>query len=127
ALLLADQTLFRRAVANLVSNAIRHTAPGGEVAASACQLADGSVQVSVKDSGCGIDPEHLPRLFDRFYQVSGAASSRAGAGTGEERGCGLGLAIVKAIMTMHGGTVTIASRPGQGTTVLLGFAAPRDR
>lgn len=104
----ADGVLLRRAVANLVENALRFTPTGGQVTV---EVRERGI-VAVKDSGCGIAPEHLPRLFDRFYQVDPA---RRGGGTG------LGLALVKSIMNLHGGTVTVTSELGQGTEVTLLF------
>jgi len=72
------------------------------------------VQIAVRDNGCGIESEHLPRIFDRFYRVDAARSSGS-AGTG------LGLAIVKSIMELHGGSVEAESEPGIGTKVTLTF------
>jgi len=112
--LMLDQTLFRRAVSNLVSNAIAHTPEGGLVLVSVLQTETGGARISVTDNGCGIEHVHLPRIFDRFYRV-------ASNSTRKTDGTGLGLAIVKTIMQMHGGTVAIESRPGQGTTVTLDF------
>jgi two-component system, OmpR family, heavy metal sensor histidine kinase CusS len=82
-------------------------------------FADHSVAVSVRDTGCGIDSEHLPHVFDRFYRADRARSHYS-------QGAGLGLAIVKSIMNLHHGTVTIQSEPGKGTTVTLRFPAPND-
>jgi two-component system heavy metal sensor histidine kinase CusS len=106
----ADRILLRRASANLIENALHFTPTGGQVTV---EVREGGI-VAVKDSGCGIAPEHLPRLFDRFYQVD---TARRGGGTG------LGLALVKSIMNLHGGTVTITSELGQGTEVTLFFPA----
>ena len=109
----ADQTLFRRALSNLISNAIAHTPVAGMIVVTV-QQEDRSVRITVSDDGCGIDAEHLPRIFDRFY--------RAGPATGEKtEGTGLGLAIVKTIMQMHGGSVTVQSTPGVGTSFTLIF------
>jgi two-component system heavy metal sensor histidine kinase CusS len=104
----ADAVLLRRAVANLIENALRFTPPGREVTVG---IEEGGV-VRVRDTGGGIAPEHLPRLFDRFYQVDPAR---------REGGTGLGLALVKSIMKLHGGSVTIASEPGRGTEAVLRF------
>jgi len=107
----ADPALFNRALNNLVDNALRFTPNGGEVQISI----DGdttSTSVSVKDSGSGIAPEHLPHVFDRFYRGD---SSRSSAGTG------LGLSLVKSIVDLHGGSVGIRSEVGRGTTVVLRF------
>jgi signal transduction histidine kinase len=76
--------------------------------------ADGRVTVSVRDTGCGIPEEHLPRVFDRFYRCD--KSRTAGAG-----GAGLGLSIVQSIVRLHGGSARIASPPGGGTEVSLTF------
>lgn len=109
-----DPVLFRRAVSNLLSNALKYTQSGGEIVISARQGEDRGVEVEVRDTGCGIDQEDLPRIFDRFYRV---ASTRQK----DPHGSGLGLSIVKAIMDLHGGRVEIASQPGRGTAVLLRF------
>ena len=106
----ADAILLRRAVANLIENALRFTPRGKEVLV---EVTDGGV-VKIKDTGSGIAPEHLPRVFDRFYQVD---PSRREAGTG------LGLALVKSIMKLHGGTVSITSELGRGTEATLKFPA----
>lgn len=105
--LLADRTLFQRAIGNLVTNAISHTPPGGQIVVMAC-LDNGHVNVSVTDTGCGIDSKHLPRVFDRLYRVNESRGSQ---------GFGLGLTIVKSVLTLHGGSVEIASTPGEGTIV----------
>ena len=116
-----DPVLFRRAVSNLISNALKYTPAGGEILVSTRQVEDSVVEVEVRDTGCGIEEEDLPRIFDRFYRV---ASTRQR----DPHGSGLGLSIVKAIMELHGGRVEIASRPGQGTAVQLKFppAVPTD-
>jgi two-component system heavy metal sensor histidine kinase CusS len=107
----ADPLLFNRAVGNLVENALRFIPQGGEVRISLQRSGNGS-EISVRDSGSGIAPEHLPRVFDRFYRGD---ASRSSAGTG------LGLALVKSIVNLHGGTAAIESTPGRGTTVTLFF------
>jgi two-component system, OmpR family, heavy metal sensor histidine kinase CusS len=114
--LFADGTLFRRAISNVVSNALKHTPPGGKVTVEVAALHD-VVKILIKDDGAGIPPEHLPRLFDRFYRVD-ASRAAAVAGTG------LGLAIVKSIVDLHGGSVTIESELGKGTLVTLVFPVP---
>jgi two-component system heavy metal sensor histidine kinase CusS len=108
-----DRTLFQRALGNLVANAIAHTPSGGRVTLSAAR-ANGSLQVDVTDTGCGVSDEHLPRVFDRLFRVDPDRSSVTG-------GAGLGLAIVKSIATSHGGTATFRSRAGHGTCVSLSF------
>ena len=108
----ADVQLFKRVISNLLLNALQHTASGGEVRLSPVSADDGSACVSVQDTGCGIEAEYLPKLFDRFYRVDPARSAE---------GAGLGLAIVKSIMELHGGSVVIISTPGKGTVVKLHF------
>lgn len=109
--IVADPILFRRAVSNLLSNALQHTAPGGKITLALRNDPD-RVRIQVADTGAGISPEHLPLLFDRFYRVDKSRHSS---------GAGLGLAIVKSIMQMHGGSVDIVSKFGEGTTVTLSF------
>ncbi|MHB1529181.1 MAG: heavy metal sensor histidine kinase [Acidiferrobacteraceae bacterium] len=111
----ADPILLRRALSNLLSNALRYTPPGGciEMVSSASTA---GADVLVRDSGLGIAAEHLPRLFDRFYRVDKTRSERS-------EGAGLGLSIVRSIMALHGGVVTIESTPGIGTAVKLHFPA----
>ncbi|MDE1146021.1 MAG: heavy metal sensor histidine kinase [Azospirillaceae bacterium] len=109
----ADADLFRRAVSNLLANALRYTAAGGTVTISAGVEADGTRRITVANPGAPIPPQHLDRLFDRFYRVD---PSRTGA-TGST---GLGLAIVRTIMDLHGGIATVAS-DGGGTRFDLRF------
>lgn len=108
----ADPVLLRRAVNNLVSNAIAHTPPGGVVSLGAAS--DGAwVTLSVENSGDGIAPEHLERVFERYY--------RADAARGAGSSAGLGLSIVRAIMRLHGGTAEVDSVPGGRTVFSLRF------
>jgi two-component system, OmpR family, heavy metal sensor histidine kinase CusS len=118
AVLCADQTLFRRAISNLISNAIAYTPTGGAVVVTLEQADDLSVRVTVSDTGCGIDEAHLPCIFDRFYRIAGGKEGPSGTG--------LGLAIVKAITQMHGGSVAVESTPGKGTRLTLLFPAGAD-
>lgn len=113
----ADPILFQRAVSNLLSNALHYTPRGGKVTLSVTPAEDHTLTVRVSDTGVGIAPEHLPKIFDRFYRVDPARSQRY-------PGMGLGLAIVKSIMDLHGGTVTVQSVPYQGTTITLRFPPP---
>jgi signal transduction histidine kinase len=94
---------------NLIDNALKFTPPGGRIALRAARLATG-IQIEVADSGAGIPENALPHIFDRFYQVD---PSRTG---GRRHGAGLGLAIVKEIVAAHGGTLSVRSRLGAGTT-----------
>jgi len=104
----ADPTRIGQVLRNLLANAVTATASGGRIEVSA-HAEDGFVSVFVTDTGAGMAPEHLAHLFERFYRID---PSRARA-TG---GAGLGLAIVKAIVEAHGGTVSVTSELGQGTS-----------
>ena len=106
-----DRTLMQRAVGNLVSNAVVHTPIGGRVTITTRSDAADNV-IEVADTGVGIPPEALPRVFDRFFRVDPSRSQASG-------GTGLGLSIVQGIVQLHGGTVEIASTPGVGTRVTL--------
>jgi len=81
------------------------------VTISAAEL-DGYTEIEVRDAGIGIDEEHLPYIFDRFYRVDSDATSSAG-------GSGLGLYIVNALVRAHGGTLDVRSEPGEGTAFTL--------
>jgi two-component system, OmpR family, heavy metal sensor histidine kinase CusS len=106
-----DRPLIQRAVGNLVANAVAHTPSGGTILLTAgADVA--AIRIEVSDTGMGIPPEALPRVFDRFYRVDTSRSQASG-------GTGLGLAIVQSIMVLHGGQVEIASQVGQGTRVTL--------
>jgi two-component system heavy metal sensor histidine kinase CusS len=107
----ADAMLFARAINNLVENALRHTPPGGSILIS---LTVGPIQseISVKDTGCGIPREHLPRIWDRFYRADSSRSSG---------GAGLGLALVKSIVDLHGGSATVKSEVNRGTIITITF------
>jgi signal transduction histidine kinase len=116
-----DIELFERAVANLLDNALKFTPAGKAITLAAERRPQGSIDtvvVSVSDEGRGIDAEDLPHLFDRLYQ---ARDSVAPASSDE--GKGLGLAIVKRIAELHGGSVSVVSEPGQGTTVRITLPA----
>ncbi|MDZ7662979.1 heavy metal sensor histidine kinase [Thiohalophilus sp.] len=97
-----DRSMLRRALSNLLSNAIRYTPAGGAVRVTIRARDDGGAALAIENPGTPIPPEHLPRLFDRFYRVD---PSRQRGGDG----AGLGLAIVKSIITAHGGTVEVTS------------------
>ena len=106
-----DPNLFERAVGNLLENALRFTPENGSIQI-ALSPHNTDFEVAVSDTGSGIAPELLPRLFDRFYRVESSRGSD---------GAGLGLALVKSIVDLHGGSASIQSEPGQGTTVTLVF------
>jgi PAS domain S-box-containing protein len=107
---IGDVVRLQQIVANLLSNAIKFTPPGGRIAVVLERIEDTSVRLVVRDSGVGIRPELLPRIFDRFLQ--GDASRTRGRG-----GLGLGLAIVRHLVELHGGFITADSDgPGHGAT-----------
>jgi two-component system sensor histidine kinase BaeS len=111
----ADPFRLEQALENVTTNAIRHTPEGGVIELKAERL-DGSIVLTVSDSGEGIAPEHLPLIFDRFYKTASAKGIAA-------RGSGLGLSIVRAIVTRHGGQVTATSTLGVGTTIRIDLPA----
>lgn len=104
-----DPVRLRQLAVNLIDNAIKYTPSGGTVRVSV-EVREAGVRLIVADTGEGISPEHLPRVFDRFYRVDKARSREMG-------GTGLGLSIVQSIVTSHGGQVRLTSTLGVGTTV----------
>ena len=108
--------LLEQAVINLVDNAIKYSEAGKAVWLSADNDATGPA-IRVRDEGCGIAAEHLPRLFERFYRVDKARSRVLG-------GTGLGLSIVKHIVQAHAGTIVVESTPGVGTTFTIRLPTP---
>jgi len=103
--------LLEQAVVNLIDNAIKYSGQGSVIHIEAARK-EAEIIISVRDEGCGIPEEHLPRLFERFYRVDKARSRKLG-------GTGLGLAIVKHIIQAHGGRVTVDSTLGKGSTFQL--------
>ncbi len=124
--ILGDADRLRQALLNLCTNARAHTPPGGTITirvgrageAGSAGNAGNAATVTVADTGEGIPPDALPRVGERFYRVDPARPRDAGQG-----GLGLGLAIVRAITEAHGGSVTLTSAPGVGTTATLAFPA----
>lgn len=112
----ADPTAIRQVLGNLAENAVRHTTTG-HVAVFSLVRPDGGRTVGVRDTGSGIAPQHLPRIFERFYRVDPGRSR-------DEGGTGLGLSIVKHLVESHGGTVKAESTVGVGTTISVHFPAP---
>jgi two-component system phosphate regulon sensor histidine kinase PhoR len=109
--IMANSRLLKQAIGNLLDNAIKYSEPGTAVEVEAARNSD-EVIVKVRDHGGGITPEHLPRLFERFYRVDKGRSRDLG-------GTGLGLAIVKHIAQAHGGRVTVESTLGKGSVFTL--------
>lgn len=117
---LCDRRQMTMALSNLTLNAIRYGKERGYVRVRAYDL-DGKWLLEVQDDGIGIEAEHLPRIFERFYRVDKGRSR-------EEGGTGLGLSIVKHVVEAHGQSVNARSTPGQGTTFALTLdKAPRDK
>jgi two-component system phosphate regulon sensor histidine kinase PhoR len=114
---LGNEDELRSAFGNLVSNAIRYTPAGGEIALAWEKCGDGAA-FSVSDTGLGIDAQHIPRLTERFYRVDRGRSRETG-------GTGLGLAIVKHILTRHQAKLEIESTPEKGSTFRVVFPAQR--
>jgi two-component system, OmpR family, phosphate regulon sensor histidine kinase PhoR len=107
----ADEEAVRQAVSNLVDNAIAHSADGGRVRTVLAHR-DSHVELRVEDEGTGIPPDALERVFERFYRVDAARSRERG-------GTGIGLSIVKHVAQAHGGTVSVTSELGAGSTFTL--------
>jgi signal transduction histidine kinase len=106
----ADRTQIERLLSNLLSNAIKYTPKGGSVNVRAGMDPErsGLCRIVVEDTGVGIPPENLPHIFDRFYRVRTAQTSKI-------EGLGLGLSFVSWIVSAHGGNIHVESSPGQGT------------
>jgi signal transduction histidine kinase len=111
----ADDDRIIQVLTNLVSNALRYTSEGGEVNVHASRQGN-QVQVTVKDTGVGIPPEHLPHIFTRFYRVDKSRSRQAG-------GSGIGLTIAKYLVEAHGGRIWVES-DGQGQGSAFSFTLP---
>ena len=110
----ADPRLFQRAVGNLLANALQYTSTGGQVSISLQAGATGETSIVIQDNGQGIPADEIPLVFDRFYRSAQARQLH-------RDGSGLGLAIVRSIMELHGGSVTLTSQQGHGTTITLRF------
>ena len=117
-LLYGDERLFKQVMLNLLSNAIKFTPEKGYVEVSAAQEKDGTLRVIVMDNGIGIAPGDIPKLLKPFAQIESHLSRRF-------QGTGLGLALSSEFLRLHGGTLTLESQPGQGTSVIVDFPAER--
>jgi two-component system, OmpR family, phosphate regulon sensor histidine kinase PhoR len=109
----ADRTALEQILLNLVENALRHTPEGGRIIIETRPAKNG-IHLIVTDTGSGIPPEHLPRIFERFYRADSGRSRESG-------GTGLGLAIVKHMVEAHGGSVRADSVLGAGATITMFF------
>jgi two-component system cell cycle sensor histidine kinase PleC len=114
----ADETKLKQVLLNLISNAIKFTPEGGRVTIAAVRQADGQLGLTVADSGIGIAEDDLTRIFEPFVQVDSSLSRR-------HAGTGLGLPLARSFVELHGGTISIASRPTLGTTVTVLLPAAR--
>lgn len=114
AIITGDRTQLGQVFRNLIDNALKYGKPGGPVTVTLEATNTGWLLIAVKDEGEGIEPEHLPRLTERFYRADTSRSRAAG-------GTGLGLSIVKHIVERHRGRFDITSRPGVGTTASMMF------
>jgi two-component system heavy metal sensor histidine kinase CusS len=112
-----DRLMLRRALSNLLSNAIRHTPRGAHVKVLIEQRNSGEIQLCVENPGKDIEPEHLPRLFDRFYRVDASRQKAS-------EGAGLGLAITKSIVEAHQGKIQVSSSNGS-TRFAITFPAAK--
>ncbi len=112
----ADEERLLEVLENLIGNAVKFTKADGSVTVGAMGR-ERDVLIWVKDNGQGVPPEHLPHLFDRFWQAK----------KGDRRGTGLGLTICKAIVEAHGGSIWVESAPAVGTTVFFTLPAPERR
>jgi two-component system phosphate regulon sensor histidine kinase PhoR len=108
---------LRSAFTNLISNAVGYTPERGEIAIS-WRRSDDAAVFSVRDTGIGIEPHHIPRLTERFYRVDRSRSRETG-------GTGLGLAIVKHVLSRHKGRLEVTSEPGRGSTFTAEFPLER--
>lgn len=111
--IVVDARAVKQILINLLVNAVKFTPAGGLVAVDGSVTQDGSVRLLVSDTGSGIAAEHLPRLFEPFWQ--------ANAGVRRSEGSGLGLSICRKLIELHGGSISIASEPGHGTQVTVNF------
>jgi len=107
----ADERKFKQILLNLLTNAVKFTPDGGKVDVRA-RLADGVLQVAVTDTGIGIAPEDQAAVFEEFKQVGRHY-------TNKQEGTGLGLALTKRFVELHGGTLTLQSEPGRGSTFIF--------
>ena len=106
-----DPAALRRAVLNLVENAVKYTPRGGRVEVSLAAV-DGSAAIAVRDTGVGMDPAEAARVFEPFVRLDAARARDTG-------GAGLGLAIVRSIVLAHDGTLAVESAPGAGSTFTI--------
>ncbi|MEU7641281.1 HAMP domain-containing sensor histidine kinase [Streptomyces sp. NPDC039016] len=113
---LGDEDRLRQVLSNLLNNALHHTPPGTPVSVTARPLPGNTAELTVNDQGPGMTPDTASRIFERFYRADEARTPTSG-------GTGLGLSIVKAITQAHGGTITVHTTPGHGSTFTITLPA----
>jgi len=118
-LIYGDAFRLRQVVDNLLSNSVKYTPAGGAIGMNLAAAADGRAEMTITDTGLGIAPDELPHLFDPYFRADEARHSGI-------PGTGLGMSIVRDIVTAHGGTIEVSSRPGAGTTVTMRFPRRRE-
>ena len=119
-MLYVDPTKFKQVALNLLSNAVKFTEPPGSVAVESVLHRSGDLMLSITDTGMGIPPEQIERVFQPFEQVADHL-------TREHEGSGLGLPIAKALMELHGGDLVLTSQPGEGTVARIRLPGDRVR
>ncbi|MCW5771510.1 MAG: HAMP domain-containing histidine kinase [Rhodospirillaceae bacterium] len=115
----ADRRRLRQILQNLLANAVRFTSRGGRVTVSARVEPGGGVAIAIADTGSGIEAKEIPHVFDPFPGIGRVQDVGGGGGTG------LGLPLCKGLMELHGGTISLASQRGKGTTVTIVFPPER--
>jgi two-component system cell cycle sensor histidine kinase PleC len=113
AIVCADERALRQIVANLLSNAVKFTPEAGSITLRIARDGQGGITLAVADTGIGIRPEDMKKVLESFGQARHDVTNT------DERGTGLGLPIVKGLIELHGGTLTLRSAPGEGTTVTI--------
>ena len=116
----ADKEKIRQVIINLIENGAKYGKPGGSIVASMYNTDEFKVLVEISDDGIGIDEEHLPRIFERFYRTDKARSRDKG-------GTGLGLAICKHIIEAHGESMHVRSKPDVGTTIGFTLGSSKEK
>ena len=113
----ADESMLEVVFNNLIANAIKFTEPGGKVLLRQ-RILDETVEVSVSDTGCGMDEETVKHIFDKFYQGDTSHS---------REGNGLGLALAKRVLDISGGSISVLSAPGEGTEFVVRLKRIQDK
>ncbi|MFO7883844.1 MAG: ATP-binding protein [Desulfobacteraceae bacterium] len=115
--IMADRRMIQRAVSNLIDNALKYTPAGGNVTVELAVKHRRQVHITIKDTGQGIDPQYLEKIFERFYRIDPVRGSS---------GTGLGLSLARAVIREHGGDIMVDSTPGQGSRFIIVLFSDRD-